>query len=192
MESTRLCKLAEKYGVDKCPKIFHYYTPEYDKLLSKSNPKKFLEIGIGNYSLMSPIVGNDYNVGASLRMWREYFPECHIYSCDILDDVIFQDDRITTQLADQSCIASLEEMMNNFGNMDLILDDGSHIELHQKISFTTLWKYLNNGGYYIIEDIMKNRLDEMASIFKQFQDCKIRHIHQHSNDIQGFIVFEKN
>ena len=189
---SRLCKLAEKYGVDKCPQINHYYTESYNNLLSTSNPRKFLEIGIGNHPLMSPIVGRDYRYGASLRMWREYFPDCHIYGCDILDNVIFQDDRITTQLADQSCIASLEEMMYNFGKMDFILDDGSHIESHQKISFLTLWKYLNVGGYYIIEDIRKDRLNEMSLMYSIFTDCKIRHIHQHSNDGQGFIVFEKS
>ena len=72
-----------------------------------------------------------------------------------------------------------------------ILDDGSHIESHQKISFTTLWKYLNVGGYYIIEDIVKCRLDIMSEIKNQFTDCLIRYIHEHSNDSQGFIVFEK-
>jgi len=188
---SRLCKLAEKYGVDKCPQINHYYTETYDTLLSNTNPRKFLEIGIGNPELMCSIVGSDYQFGASLRMWREYFPSCHIYGCDIIDDVIFQDDRITTQSVDQSSSKSLESMMINFGKMDFILDDGSHIESHQKISFTTLWKYLNVGGYYIIEDIRKNKLDHMSELYKQFTDCKIKHIHQHHKDIQGFIVFEK-
>tara|TARA_R110000796_G_scaffold47394_1_gene114008 strand:+ start:1164 stop:1742 length:579 start_codon:yes stop_codon:yes gene_type:complete len=191
MLKSRLCQLAEKYGVDKCPAIYHYYTPKYHKLLSQKNPRKFLEIGIGNHQLMSPIVGSYYEFGASLRMWREYFPDCHIYGCDILDEVIFQDERITTQLVDQSEPVSLEGMMCKFGKMDFILDDGSHIESHQKISFKTLWKYLNVGGYYIIEDIQKDRLDDMSEIGKQFSDCKIRHIHQHDRDNQGFIVFEK-
>ena len=29
---TELCKIAEKYGTDKCPQIFHDYTPTYHEL----------------------------------------------------------------------------------------------------------------------------------------------------------------
>lgn len=188
---SKLCELAEKYGVDKCPVINHQYTPTYDMLLWNKNPKKFLEIGIGNYELMSRIVGTDYKHGASLRMWKEYFPDCYIYGCDILENVIFQDERISTQLVDQSCPASLQEMMHNFGTMDIILDDGSHIEEHQRLSFSTLWEYLNKGGYYIIEDVRKNRLMEMSNISNEFLDCKLKHVHDHPMDNHGFIVFEK-
>ena len=191
MESTKLCKIAEKYGVDKCPKINHYYTSAYNEYLCDMEPKKFLEIGIGNHNLMSPIVGNSYEYGASLRMWKEYFPNCQIYGCDILEDVIFQDERIITRIADQSSVVSLEDMMSDFGSMDIILDDGSHIEEHQILSFSTLWKYINIGGYYIIEDISINRLDEMSNLYKQFVDCKIKYIHKHHRDSQGFIIFEK-
>tara|TARA_R110002167_G_scaffold43483_8_gene131319 strand:+ start:663 stop:1235 length:573 start_codon:yes stop_codon:yes gene_type:complete len=189
---SELCKLAEKYGVDKCPQIYHQYTPVYHQLLKSSNPKKLLEIGIGNFKLMSPIVGQGYLYGASLRMWRDYFPECHIYSCDILEEVIFQDERITTQITDQSSPGSLEDMMNNFKNMDIILDDGSHIEQHQIISFFTLWKHLNKGGFYIIEDIFRNRLNEMSKLQNHFEDCKLHHVHEHPLDKQGFIVFIKS
>lgn len=36
---------------------------------------------------------------------------------------------------------------------NLIIDDGSHNPVHQLLSFTTLWKKLASGGYYIIEDM---------------------------------------
>jgi hypothetical protein len=188
---TELCKLAEKYGVDKCPKILHYYTPEYHKLLNNINPKKFLEIGIGNYKLMSNIVGEDYKHGASLRMWKEYFKDCHIYGCDILEDVIFQDEQITTFQTDQSNPKSLLNMINNIGNVDIILDDGSHIIGHQMISFVTLWNYLNKGGLYIIEDIWQFLLNDFSEIYKLFDNCKIKYIYKHPQDNEGFIVFEK-
>lgn len=188
---TELCKLAEKYGVDKCPNILHYYTPIYHELLNNINPKKFLEIGIGNYKLMSNIVGKNYKHGASLRMWKEYFKNCNIFGCDILEDVIFQDEKIKTFQADQSNPKSLINMINNIGNLDIILDDGSHIIGHQFISFITLWNFLNKGGLYIIEDISVNRLNEMAEIYKLFNNCKIKYIHRHPKDHEGFIVFQK-
>tara|TARA_R110001606_G_scaffold291343_3_gene439222 strand:- start:6228 stop:6800 length:573 start_codon:yes stop_codon:yes gene_type:complete len=188
---TELCKLAEKYGVDKCPKIYHYYTPKYHRLLKDKTPEKFLEIGIGNHKLMSGIVGEDYKYGASLRMWREYFKDAEIYGCDILEEVIFQDERITTFLTDQSNPNSLLKMMDKIGMVDIILDDGSHQEIHQQISFKVLWYYVKKGGYYIIEDIFKDRLDDMSEMYKIYDDCEIRHIHQHNKDNQGFIVFKK-
>ena len=47
---TKLCKLAYKYGTDKCPQIHHSYTPFYYELLNpkRNEIKKFVELGIGN------------------------------------------------------------------------------------------------------------------------------------------------
>ena len=80
---TSLCLLAQKYYVDKCPAIYHHYTPKYHKLLKDKKVTVFLEIGIGNHELMAPIVGDHYIHGASLRMWRDYFPQAEIIGCDI-------------------------------------------------------------------------------------------------------------
>ena len=184
---TRLCEIAEKYLVDKCPEIFHYYTPEYHELFKDYNPKKFLEIGIGNYGLMSHYCGENYERGASLKMWREYFKDCNIYGCDIIEDVIFQEDRISTIVADQSNPESLENMMEKFGNMDVILDDGSHFLHHQLTSIRTLWKYVND--YYIIEDIYG--FNEYQSLKDELDDCEIVLEYKHEKDCQGFIVFKR-
>mgnify|MGYP000504091436 CR=1 FL=1 len=39
------------------------------------------------------------------------------------------------------------------GNFDLIIDDGGHHTIHQQISLGFLFKYLNSGGTYIVEDL---------------------------------------
>lgn len=162
--STDLCVLAEKYGVDKCPKINHTYTPRYHDLLNELRPSTtcVLEIGIGNIPLMSNIVGNSYKPGASLRMWRDYFPNAQIIGCDIVKSVLFNDeDRIHTFFVDQSLKSSLKNLMRNVYSIaervDIIIDDGSHMEVHQRTSFRLLWDYVRpNGGIYIIEDISVN------------------------------------
>ena len=67
LKETPLCKLALKYRSDKCPKRGkHTYTPYYYDLLKnkKRSTKKVLEIGIGK--------------GASLKMWRDFFPNAKI------------------------------------------------------------------------------------------------------------------
>jgi hypothetical protein len=51
----------------------------------------------------------------------------------------------------------LLEQKNVTGELDLIIDDGSHHPAHQVISFTYLFEHgLKPGGVYIIEDIEMN------------------------------------
>lgn len=80
---TELCKIAERYLSDKCPAISHYYTPAYHSILKglKLSTTVLVEIGIGTPSVMHSI--KHYKPGASLRMWRDYFPNAIIIGCDI-------------------------------------------------------------------------------------------------------------
>jgi trans-aconitate methyltransferase len=144
-----LCELAVKYGTDKHP----WYTPTYEMLLGSQRFKvrKVLEIGIGNLSQMSHVHG--YQPGASLRMWRDYFPGAQIFGLDIDPQVMIQDARIETRVCDQSNAEALKHIGEEWGKFDLIVDDGSHDPQHQLLSFETLWPYLREGGYYIIEDV---------------------------------------
>lgn len=59
--------LGTKYKTDKV--FFHHYEPLYEKYLSQYRNKNFklLEIGLG--------CGQQFGVGASAIMWREYFGE---------------------------------------------------------------------------------------------------------------------
>ena len=197
-----LCDLARKYNVDKCPNIIskhktHSYTPVYNELLKnyRSSFKTVLEIGIGNVQLMNDIVDN-YKPGCSLRMWEEYFPNAEIYGCDILTSVLFQENRIRTYYADQSNSHSLDELINNIngGNkIDFIIDDGSHQKTHQKLTFETLWKYVNSGGIYIIEDVNSNNMNFLEQVpdFCDFKDCEC--IYRHYGEWEGdnFLAFKK-
>lgn len=147
-----LCQLAMKYRSDKCPQIYHSYTPVYHEILNplRDTVRSFLEIGIGNIPLMKAFAGDSYSPGASLRMWRDYFPSAYIYGCDIDSSVLFEEERISTFVVDQSDIASLKTVK---GEYDIILDDGSHDPRHQQISLIALWPLLVEGGLYIIEDV---------------------------------------
>ena len=49
--TTPLCKLAEKYIVDKCPKYNHYYTPKYYEILKDKEYKKVLEAEYGSINI---------------------------------------------------------------------------------------------------------------------------------------------
>lgn len=150
---TPLCELAIKYGSDKCPKYGHSYTPWYHQKFEpiRNEPLKILEIGIGNHELMAPIVGEDYKPGASLRMWAEYFPNAQITGLDIRKEVLFEEDRISTFLFDQSCVKSLDCLVSSGFEFDIIIDDGSH-ELGDML-MTQRFLLPIARKWYIIEDV---------------------------------------
>lgn len=197
--ATDLCKLGELYKVDKCPAFKnHYYTPEYDALFSsiRKETKLVLEIGIGNIPLMASLTSQDYKPGASLRMWRDYFPNAEIVGCDILPDVQFTDDRIRTFVTDQSQVPSLETLAQKVGihqRADIIIDDGSHVEDHMVLTFKTLWKLLKTDGIYVIEDIRGSILDRITHLHQEcgFIDAEILQIYKGVSYWDNFVAFRK-
>lgn len=159
----RLTKLALKYGTDKCPPQ-ESYTPYYHKLFKGMNVKSLLEIGIGYPETMEHIPG--YKIGASLRMWRDYFPRAKIWGADIRPETMFSDDRIETILCDQSNKKSLIKMIKKVGKQDVIIDDGSHRTEHQILSAQVLLPYTK---LYIIEDVK-----EPDKIKAEFPECIVK------------------
>lgn len=150
---TRLCELAKHYGSDKCPVIFHGYTPFYHKLLQNREVHRVLEIGIGTPKCMSHML--DYRAGASLRMWRDYFSVAEVWGLDIDPDAFFQEKGIYTAYCDQGSAKSLHEAADIMGGkFDLIVDDGSHLTEHQALTASIfIPRLLAPNGIYIIEDV---------------------------------------
>ena len=160
---TPLCEIAYKYGTDKCPQIKHVYTPYYYKLFNerKRIVKKVLEMGIGNYKDMKhvdtcydPALKRTYHRGASLHMWREFFPNALIYGADVLPDTMFTDERITTYLCDETKDNELRELIRKVGSdTDLFVDDGLHTKEAQIYMAQTVMPLLDKDVTYIIEDV---------------------------------------
>lgn len=151
---TELCELAVKYGTDKVSVFRHDYTPYYHSLLSgkRQSARRVLEIGIGYPSIMCP---PGYLPGASLRMWRDYFPNAMIYALDIRPDILIREERIESFLCDQGDEGQLRAAAARLDEkLDLILDDGSHRTEDQLLSAEVLVPLLAPDGVYIIEDIL--------------------------------------
>lgn len=199
--ATVLCRLAEQFKSDKCPAILHTYTPKYHLLLEpfREDLHSVLEIGVGNPQLMKPIAGHDYKPGASLRMWEQYFPHAQIIGFDIEPSVQFAEGRIKTFIVDQSSPSSLLSGLSDAGlrNVDLIIDDGSHLIEHQLISLETLWPKLSVGGIYIIEDIREKDLEHFTtpkvSTVSQILKHSWIHIHysKHNSAWDSFVAYKK-
>uniref|UniRef100_A0A6C0HNS3 Methyltransferase domain-containing protein n=1 Tax=viral metagenome TaxID=1070528 RepID=A0A6C0HNS3_9ZZZZ len=193
---SELCVLGKKYNVDKSPFFGrHTFTPEYHNLLKdkKYDINKVLEIGIGNIPLMYGLTNNNYRPGPSLRMWREYFPNANIIGCDILEDVLFNEERISTFQTDQSNEISLNKLISNIGDVDLIIDDGSHIQEHMVTSFKNLWKIIKPNGLYIIEDIHISFLERMIKLNDELKlfDSQCIKYYKGIFESDNFVVFQK-
>jgi hypothetical protein len=171
MTKTDLCLLFEKYGSDKCDQIYHTYSKFYYSIFlpRKDYVKNLLEIGVGNKSLMIPIIGNQYKEGASLKAWRDFFLNATIYGLDIDKSVLFKEDRIKCYYVDQSKESSLKETTdqifqeNNINSFDIIIDDGSHKLEHMLCSLKVMSEFLVKGGIYIIEDIKDKEIDHFLT-----------------------------
>jgi hypothetical protein len=147
-----LTMLARIHGTDKAGA--HSYTPLYERHLRslRRHPIKLLEIGIGGPSSTWG--------GASLRMWRDYFPRAEVHGLDILDKDIAEP-RICVHKGDQSDEAVLHDLASRCGPFDVIIDDGSHVGEHIRASFGALFSdHLNPGGFYVIEDMATSYLPE--------------------------------
>src|SRR5262245_37472425 len=112
---TELCDLCEQYGTDKGPRRMNGwdYSPTYDQVLrpNKDNVKTVLEVGICGYRDIPNNV-----VGASLFVWRDYFPNAEVYGIDNDGRFIFNDvQRIHTAQADAYSWPSLEAALNTLG-----------------------------------------------------------------------------
>lgn len=146
MFGSNLKSLAVYFGTDKWGG--HWYAQHYEKqfLALRKRHLNILEIGIGGYD--APKGG-----GCSLRMWRTFFYNSFIYGIDIYDKHFHDERRIKTYKGSQVDEVFLERVCGDIGDMDIIIDDGSHINEHVLQTFAFLFPKLKLGGVYVIEDI---------------------------------------
>ena len=144
-EDNILDQIACKVGTDKS-RVKHFYTKWYDFYFSpiRYNKMNILEIGV--------------NKGPSILMWDEFFENSTVYGIELkkYKYVIKKNvlKKFTIFFGDQSDKIFLEKVKKSVPDgFDIIIDDGSHMADHQITSFKNLFKDLNAGGVYVIEDI---------------------------------------
>ena len=153
-----LAELFNKHGSDKDRNGYsHLYSIMFDHL--KDQKMNVLEVGIGTMtpnvlSSMKGYMSDEYKPGASLRAWRDYFPNSMIYGVDVQKDTQFTEERIQTCLADSTSSEKVNELMRGLNlQFDIIIDDGWHLDEAQRSTLRNFFPYLKEGGIYIIEDI---------------------------------------
>lgn len=149
-----LSALAEKHKTDKG--LWHHgYTPTYHKYFSpmRNDVVTLLEIGVGGYEYAD-------KGGESLRMWRDYFPNGNIYGIDIHEKNV-TGDRIKVFKGSQTDEGFLRSVINNILSVsNIIIDDGSHVNMDTIVTFNILFPLLKSGDIYVVEDTETSYWDE--------------------------------
>ncbi len=178
-KTNELNELCEQHGCDKGffndYKNFitwepHNYTDIYYLLFSsqKSKIKKVFELGIGTNKVYKDGLKRISKPGASLRVWRDFFKNAKIYGGDIDPKTIFTETRINTFIVDQYSPSSIKKMWKKIGvtNFDLIIDDGCHQFDGTVNFFLNSINFLNNNGFYIIEDVYYKDKERFIKYFE--------------------------
>ncbi len=145
-----LDNLGLKYNTDKASKYKrrdnivpgHDYLRHYEIFLSTLRDEKFTLVELGCYT------------GASLKMWKEYFPQAHIIGVDLNEKLSsLEQDRISFICSDAVADTLPAKIAEYNEEILCIIDDCSHAWGDQRRSFEMLFPLLKSGGYYIIEDL---------------------------------------
>ena len=94
-------------------------------------------------------------LGGSLRMWKRYFgPDALIVGVDIQSACkVLEDDQIQIRIGAQQDTLFLQSLIDEFGQPDIVVDDGSHRQSHIITTFQYLYPRMAKNGIYLVEDI---------------------------------------
>lgn len=126
---------------DKWESYLHYYDRLFDEF--RQQPIKFMEIGVQN--------------GGSLEIWSKYFENAELLiGCDIDENCAklkYEDARIHVVVGDINSIESFNKINLLTNELDIIIDDGSHVSIDILNAFINYFPRLKPGGIYVIEDM---------------------------------------
>lgn len=132
--------LGLKLGTDK-ESIGNDYLAIYERNFKELRQKTFnlLEIGVAK--------------GGSLRMWEQYFPNAQIIGADINEECrVYAGGRVTIEIGSQADTNFLTGLSEQYKPL-IVIDDGSHLAIHNMASYRILFPLLPPGALYVIEDI---------------------------------------
>jgi len=120
------------------------YLPYYDGIFLplQDLPIRMLEIGVQN--------------GGSLETWAEYFGRATLLiGCDIDENCAklqYSDPRIKIVIGDANSAPAFSQVVALTSQLDIVIDDGSHVSRDIINSFINYFPLLSPGGVYVVED----------------------------------------
>jgi len=140
-----------------CGKWSHYFDI-YERHFSQYVGKKpvVVEVGICR--------------GGSAEMWQKYFGEgATIVGIDV-DPNAFKPEHQTPGCVqvngDQGDPAFWDKFLQDYPEIDVFLDDGSHRVDHQILTLQKVWPHIKKGGVYMCEDTHTNYWPEYGGSLK--------------------------
>lgn len=121
------------------------YFPAYERHLTRfrNTAVTILEIGVGE--------------GGSVQMWRRFLgPTARIIGIDLNPACkAYEERQIAIRIGDQTDTGFLDQVLAEFGPVQVIIDDGSHIMPHVQRTFAHLYPHrgFDPNGVYIVEDL---------------------------------------
>lgn len=182
-----LTEIGIKHDTDKS--TFHNFTVFYEQHFRALRYEKLNILELGIYK------------GKSLLMLEEYFPNANIYAIDINKDSVKEyGTRINTYLCSQDDESKLHELFSEI-EFDIIIDDGSHMTLHQLKSFSFLFKKVKSGGLYVCEDLHTSLIESYINsetiplrLFENYDGNKIYipEINYTDNTIRDIEIYKRD
>lgn len=131
---------------------FSSYFPVYERTLERFVGKgiTFVEVGVGD--------------GGSLLMWKEYFENARIIGVDCNPDA-----KQLTQLGleifigDQASEAFWDTFYSQVGPVDVLIDDGGHLNEQQIVTVTRALGHVRDGGLILVEDVHTSYQSEYSN-----------------------------
>ncbi len=214
-ENAQINKLCDVYGTDKgeskrdnhpYPWKSHNYADLYELLFRcrRKNVQLLIECGLGTNNInFECSMGLHGKPGASLRMWRDFFPNARIIGVDIDKETLFNEERIETFYCDQLKKKSIENFAKKSklleNSADIILDDGLHTFEAGVSFFEGMIKFLNEDGIYLIEDVHPNDMFLYKDYFSHFSEKFTVHFikgnrpnDSHAGDNRLVLIFKNN
>jgi hypothetical protein len=176
-----LDELGIKHSTDKASKLrprrgdrwgqsvaypLHNYLGKYEIFFSAFRDRSFalVEIGVGQ--------------GASLRMWKEYFPNARIIGIDIRPEVKeYEEERIEIHIINGEEKEAAELIKDKYGMPLIVVDDGSHTFNGQRNQLDNIYPLVAAGGYYVVEDLSAG----MAAYLRE----RVTLLSMYSNNLKG-------
>ena len=120
---------------DKWEPYFEVYDLYFSRF--RNTAPVFVEVGV--------------QAGGSIEAWVNYFENARVYGVDIAP-LVTDVPGAEIVIGDQSNPLFWDKFIETVGEIDCFLDDGSHINVDQIITFNSIWPHIKEGGVYMCED----------------------------------------
>jgi SAM-dependent methyltransferase len=176
--SNELSAIMAQYGSDKGSpgnNGHHNYTILYYPLFNpvRHAQLRVFELGLGTNNVNIPSnMGAGGHPGASLRGWKQFFPNAKVFGADIDKNILFEEDRIKTFYCDQCSSLAIKEMWDNpklQKKFHIIVEDGLHTFSANVCFFENSIHKLKRGGIFVIEDIVRSDINQYINKMNEWK-----------------------